>query len=75
MHAYSVSRILRRVMLCSGLEGQRFSSHSLRRGFATWASRNQWSAKALMSYVGWRDAKAAMRYIEPDMPLGELRRS
>ncbi|HEN8624382.1 TPA: site-specific integrase, partial [Pseudomonas aeruginosa] len=62
LHAYSVSRILRRVMLCSGLESERFSSHSLRRGFATWASRNQWSAKALMSYVGWRDAKAALRY-------------
>ncbi|HEJ5473815.1 TPA: site-specific integrase, partial [Pseudomonas aeruginosa] len=75
LHAYSVSRILRRVMLCSGLESERFSSHSLRRGFATWASRNQWSAKALMSYVGWRDAKAALRYIEPDMPFGELRRS
>lgn len=75
LHVYSVSRALRRVMVCSGLEGERFSSHSLRRGFATWASRNQWSAKALMNYVGWRDAKAALRYIEPEMPFGELRRS
>ncbi|WP_280360093.1 MULTISPECIES: site-specific integrase [unclassified Pseudomonas] len=74
LHPYSVSRILRRVLVRSGLEGSRFSSHSLRRGFATWASRNQWSAKALMSYVGWRDAKAALRYVEPEMPFGELRR-
>ncbi|MFI8607832.1 site-specific integrase [Pseudomonas sp. NPDC077649] len=74
LHAYSISRILRRVMVCSGLHSERYSSHSLRRGFATWASRNQWSTKALMSYVGWRDAKAALRYIEPDMPFGELRR-
>jgi integrase len=75
LHAYSISRILRRAMVRSGLEGERYSSHSLRRGFATWASRNQWSAKALMSYVGWRDAKAALRYVEPEMPFGELRRS
>lgn len=74
LHEYSISRILRRVMVCSGLDSERYSSHSLRRGFATWASRNQWSTKALMSYVGWRDAKAALRYVEPEMPFGELRR-
>ena len=74
LHEYSISRVLRRVMVCSGLDGERYSSHSLRRGFATWASCNQWSTKALMSYVGWRDAKAALRYVEPEMPFGELRR-
>lgn len=75
LHAYNSSRIRRRAMVRSGLEGERYSSHSLRRGFATWASCNQWSAKALMSYVGWRDAKAVLRYVEPEMPFGELLRS
>ncbi|MGS6472836.1 site-specific integrase [Pseudomonas aeruginosa] len=74
LHPNSVSRILRQALLHSGLAAERFSSHSLRRGFATWASDNQWSQKALMEYVGWRDGRSALRYVEPDMPFGELLR-
>ncbi|WDH21372.1 site-specific integrase [Pseudomonas chlororaphis] len=74
LHSYSVSRILRRAFQRSGLEGEGYSGHSLRRGFATWASANQWSAKALMDYVGWRDVQSAMRYVEADAPFGVWRR-
>ena len=41
-----------------------YSSHSLRRGFATWANGNGWDVKSLMEYVGWKDMKSAMRYID-----------
>ncbi|WP_433785460.1 hypothetical protein [Pseudomonas frederiksbergensis] len=37
----------------------------LRRGFATWASRNELSIKALMDYVGWRDVQSALRASRP----------
>ncbi|WP_137163135.1 MULTISPECIES: site-specific integrase [Pseudomonas] len=74
LHSYSVSRILRRILQRSGLGAVGFSGHSLRRGFATWASGNQWSVKALMDYVGWRDAQSALRYVEADAPFGTLRR-
>lgn len=70
LHSYSVPRILRRAFHRSGLEDKGYSGHSLRRGFATWASANQWSAKALMDYVGWRDVQSAMRYVEADAPFG-----
>lgn len=70
----SLSRLLRNVLARSGLEGEGYSSHSLRRGFATWASRNQWSNKALMEYVGWRDVQSAARYIDGDAPFGEWAR-
>jgi len=43
----------------------------VRRGFATWRSRNQWSSKLLMDYVGWRDVQSALRYIEADAPFGD----
>ncbi|WP_210247114.1 site-specific integrase [Aliikangiella marina] len=43
---------------------EQYSSHSLRRGFASWASENGWSLKALMEYVGWQDPKSALRYID-----------
>lgn len=74
LHSYSISRILRRILQRSGLESVGFSGHSLRRGFATWASANQWSAKALMDYVGWRDVQSAMRYVDTDAPFGTMRR-
>ncbi len=41
-----------------------YSSHSLRRGFATWANDSGWDVKSLMEYVGWKDVKSAMRYID-----------
>lgn len=70
----SMSRLLRLAFARNGLDGEGISGHSLRRGFATWASRNQWSSKALMEYVGWRDVQSAMRYIEADVPFGDWAR-
>lgn len=70
----SLSRLLRSIFLRSTGGGQQYSAHSLRRGFATWASRNHWSSKALMEYVGWRDVQSAARYIEADYPFGAWRR-
>lgn len=43
---------------------QSYSSHSLRRGFASWANANEWDLKSLMQYVGWKDTKSALRYID-----------
>ncbi|WP_110946609.1 site-specific integrase [Pseudomonas bohemica] len=74
LHSYSVSRVLRRAFERARLNAEGYSGHSLRRGFATWASANQWSAKALMDYVGWRDVQSAMRYIEADAAFGTWRR-
>ncbi|MCY1534769.1 hypothetical protein D9M68_701510 [compost metagenome] len=56
--------LLRAVLKGAGLPAELYSSHSLRRGFATWATRNGWDQKALMGYVGWRDAKSALRYVD-----------
>ncbi|MFV3335475.1 site-specific integrase [Pseudomonas sp. NY15437] len=65
IHPNSVIPILRAALMNCGLPPERYSSHSLRRGFATWAARNGWDQKTLMSYVGWRDPKSALRYVEP----------
>ncbi|MCY1380778.1 Phage integrase family protein [compost metagenome] len=64
LHPNSVIPILRQALQGAGVDVQGISSHSLRRGFATWATRNGWDQKALMDYVGWRDAKSALRYVE-----------
>ena len=63
--AGSIIPILRQVLVQAGTsDAQSFSSHSLRRGFAHWANQSGWSLQELMNYVGWRDVKAAMRYLE-----------
>ncbi len=74
LNANSLSRLLRQIFLRSGVDPEGYSAHSLRRGFATWASANRWSTKALMDYVGWRDVQSATRYIESDAPFGEWAR-
>lgn len=64
LHPNSVVPLLRSVLQASGLQAELYSSHSLRRGFATWATRSGWDLKALMQYVGWNDGQSALRYVE-----------
>lgn len=70
----SISRLLRLVFARNGLDGEAYSGHSLRRGFATWASRKGWGTKELMDYVGWRDVQSALRYIDSHASFGDLLR-
>jgi integrase len=61
----TIMNIVRDCARDAGLEHpESFSSHSLRRGFASWADSNDWSLKDLMGYVGWKDPKTALRYID-----------
>lgn len=64
--------LLRRMLARAGVPAALYTGHSLRRGFATWATANGWELKALMSYVGWKDAKSALRYIDAAQRFGEL---
>lgn len=52
-----------------------YSSHSLRRGFASWATANGWDLKTLMDYVGWKDMRSAMRYLPVNDPFSQLNSS
>lgn len=61
----SLIPILRSLFTSAGLISvQEYSSHSLRRGFAGWARASGWDIKDLMAYVGWKDIKSAMRYLD-----------
>lgn len=70
LHPNSVIPLLRQALERAGIAAEHYTSHSLRRGFATWAHRNGWDMKSLMSYVGWNDMKSAMRYVEATPFLG-----
>ncbi len=74
LHANSLIPLLRNLFSQAGLpEPDRFSGHSLRRGFAGWANANGWDIKTLMEYVGWKDVKSAMRYIDGADPFARTR--
>lgn len=68
----SLIPMLRRIFSEAGLPAELYSSHSLRRGFATWAAANGWDIKGLMSYVGWKDMKSALRYVDSTVSFGGL---
>ena len=74
LHPNSLIPLLRRLFEQAGVpEPEGFSSHSLRRGFANWATDNGWDLKSLMEHVGWRDVKSAMRYIDGSEQTARLR--
>ncbi|MFL9881326.1 site-specific integrase [Herbaspirillum rhizosphaerae] len=55
------------------LDAHQYSAHSLRRGFANWATSNGWDLKTLMEYVGWKNIQSAMRYVDSADPFGKTR--
>lgn len=74
LHPSSIIGIVKSCCQKAGIEGsEAFSSHSLRRGFASWANAHRWDTKSLMDYVGWRDVHSAMRYIDTPDPFARLR--
>ncbi|WP_397453541.1 site-specific integrase [Pseudomonas sp. NA-150] len=64
LHANSIIPLLRQALERAGIAAEQYTSHSLRRGFASWAHQSGWDLKSLMSYVGWKDMKSALRYVE-----------
>ena len=65
LHPNSLIPLLRNLFTAAGVSDvDEYSSHSLRRGFAGWARSSGWDIKDLMEYVGWRDIKSAMRYLD-----------
>ena len=70
LHPNSIVPLLRQLLADADIDAvEAFSSHSLRRGFASWASASGWEIKALMEYVGWQDTQTALRYIEAKSPF------
>jgi site-specific recombinase XerD len=70
LHADSLAPVIRTVLKNAGIaSAELYSGHSLRRGFANWATANGWDLKTLMEYVGWKNVQTAMRYVESANPF------
>lgn len=65
LHINSLIPILRSLFVEAGIDfANQYTGHSLRRGFANWATGNGWDIKTLMEYVGWKNVQSALRYVE-----------
>lgn len=74
LHIDSIAPLLRSMLTNGGLAAaSAYSGHSLRRGFANWAASDGWDVKSLMEYVGWRDIKSALRYLDTSVSFAKNR--
>lgn len=74
LHVDSIAPLLRKILGNNGLSSAAlYSGHSLRHGFANWAVANGWDVKSLMEYVGWRDIKSALTYVDAADPFSKDR--
>lgn len=74
LHIDSIAPLLRTMLTNGGLAAAgAYSGHSLRRGFANWAASDGWDVKSLMEYVGWRDIKSALRYLDASVTFAKDR--
>lgn len=74
LHTDSLAPLLRTIFTDAGVaDSVEYTSHSLRRGFANWATGNGWDLKTLMAYVGWKSIQSAMRYVDAADPFAQQR--
>ncbi|NHZ66580.1 MULTISPECIES: site-specific integrase [Massilia] len=74
LHINSLVPLLRSLFSDAGIAvAEQYSGHSLRRGFAQWATSNGWDIKMLMQYVGWKNVQSALRYVEGADPFARHR--
>lgn len=74
LHINSLVPLLRSLFDQAGIPSAiDYSGHSLRRGFANWATANGWDLKTLMEYVGWKSVHSAMRYLDGADPFAQHR--
>lgn len=70
----SLVPLLRTILHDAGVDAPAlYSAHSLRRGFASWATANGWDLKTLMEHVGWKNAQSALRYIDREDSFNRIR--
>lgn len=72
MSPKSLGPVLRAMFTTAGLNPEQISTHSLRRGFAHWASDQNWDIISLMKYVGWKSSRSAEVYVKPRYDFGSL---
>lgn len=72
IHRQSIEHILNRVAADLFPNEPKFTTHSLRRGFADFAVRQGWDLSTIMSHVGWLSMDSARKYMPIRKDFGAL---
>jgi len=70
IHVDSIIPMLRKVLDLAGIESDRFTTHSFRRGASIWADTMGASTRDRMDWFGWSDPTSALKYVQakPSLP-------
>ncbi|WP_221795339.1 site-specific integrase [Oceanobacter mangrovi] len=64
IHPNSVNKMIKSLFQKAGVDATEYSSHSMRRGVANWIIDSGASVAELTEWIGWRDTRTAMRYLD-----------
>lgn len=64
IHRNSINKLLKSLFEEAGIDPEDYSSHSMRRGIANWIIDSGASITELTEWIGWRDTRTAMRYLD-----------
>jgi integrase len=64
IHANSINKLFKVVLQSAGVDAHEYSTHSMRRGIANWIVDSGGSVAELQEWIGWKDARTAMRYLD-----------
>lgn len=65
LHINSINPLLRSALYRAGIcDAESYSSHSMRRGFATWANESGVCIHSIMGYIGWKTVSVAVGYAD-----------
>ncbi|MFL0808074.1 MAG: site-specific integrase [Oceanobacter sp.] len=64
IHINSINKLLKTLLASAGVDPEDYSSHSMRRGIANWIMDSGASVAELTEWIGWRDTRTAMRYLD-----------
>ena len=57
-------KVFIRLIKDAGFDTSEYSTHSMRRGIANWIIDSGASVAELKEWIGWRDTRTAMRYLD-----------
>tara|TARA_B100001057_G_C22865533_1_gene956333 strand:- start:5491 stop:5907 length:417 start_codon:yes stop_codon:yes gene_type:complete len=64
IHPNSINKLFKGLLESGGVDPEEYSTHSMRRGVANWIIDSGASVAELKEWIGWRDTRTAMRYLD-----------
>lgn len=64
IHPNSINKLFKGLLESGGVDPDEYSTHSMRRGVANWIIDSGASVAELKEWIGWRDTRTAMRYLD-----------